>query len=114
MDLRAAFELGQQEARALLVKAGKMQALSLDEIRQFKPEPDWGVLDKLYQLYIADIPAATRSVQLLSPSEVLSRFGQPNSVRGGSGMMVWSYADDGQRKFEFIFQDGFVVKLVVR
>ena len=52
---------------------------------------NWGALDALYTLSERDEKAAKRSTLLLTPSEVVARFGFPSEAGGDGGGTWWNY-----------------------
>lgn len=72
---------------------------------------NWAALDALHALSERDKKAAKRSTMLLTPSEVVARFGFPSAAGGSNGGIFWSYrriGSDGQQtgRVSFIFHDG--------
>jgi len=110
--LRRAVERQGLETRDALARLSGLRFQSLDQVRKAKAVPDAAALESFLSDFIKDEDAAEKSLSLLSPQEVLARFGPPDRVHDGS-LWTW-YLPPGEERnpdaaIEIRFGSGYVV-----
>lgn|GEM_PF-5930839 len=122
----ASLSLQLAELRGLLdehVQEGRAEReanLGLARAKELRPEPDWERLQALIDLQRVDEARALREVRLLTPADVVRRFGSPTEVWHDQNGSNWLFgADrDGSGRYHtevwMCFQDGYVTMLGVR
>ncbi len=74
---------------------------------------NWSELESLRRLHRADREAAKRATSLLTPAEVVAKYGQPTELGAGNGGIYFSYeraqSNGGPRRVSFTFVDGYLV-----
>ena len=74
---------------------------------------NWSELEALVRLHQVDREAARRSTTLLTPAEVVAKFGIPPEVGAGNGGVFFNYPrtqpNGTKGRVSFTFVDGYVV-----
>ena len=78
------------------------------------PQTNWDALESLWEREY-EHGDAHRTVELLTPAQVLQRFGHPTRLSvSQAGRSQWSYSSEqGQRTLSLVFVDGFASRVSV-
>lgn len=118
--LLAALEalIGELRASGGVVSSGAAGRAGLDGARRTKSEADWIEWDRVADVWQEDEDAARRSVQLLTPAQLVSRFGPPTQIfQQQNGNVRWHYRDPQDKRVPIRFRcdvdfaDGYVTQL---
>ncbi|MAW59912.1 MAG: hypothetical protein CMJ94_03635 [Planctomycetes bacterium] len=102
------------------VESGGQGVAGLKRARSMRQTANWAELQPLAELMSRDDEAADRQVRLLTPPELLARFGPPDHVWSGgdSGAVTWHYERIGMVEGEEVrlaeinlrVQNGYVIE----
>jgi hypothetical protein len=87
--LRRAVEQQGAETQDALARLAGLRFQSLDQVRQSKGGADVAALNGYIDAYMKDDDAAQKGMRLLSPQEVIARFGPPDRVYEDGTLWTW-------------------------
>ena len=80
-----------EKLRVSVVPATFSRRKSLHTIRKQNPRINWAAIETLRNKNTTNSEKARKSVQLLTPAEVLQRFGSPSKMTSHGGNIYWLY-----------------------
>ena len=112
--LRTTIERESGETQDLIRSAPAFGGESLVALRDRRAAPDWAELTDLEQAWREDEEAADRSQYLLTPRDLVDRYGPPSAIYRPQGGMLFCYRQHAQGEagpaWYYRIQDGYVVE----